>query len=207
MLKYIFIIFLSICGSLFADYQDDLFTEAISEIEMLISAKVDSSSVIIYGNFQGNNGEQFLNHLLTEFTKTKKYSFVNRSDLKKIFYEQVQLSDPIYDTQTQSVRFKTPQWLLEGESSYHQTRHWGKKKAVLKIDMTLSNINYGTNDIIFTKEFSKEWNPPLMFSVLLSILMVIFCRFLVQKFKGYHYVLIYGSGILMLFLYYLWLFL
>ena len=203
--KWLIIFYLFIFFYLSADYKNELYQTAYKEISISINEKVGSSGVFIYGDFMGNDGQNFSKFLFSELTRENQYHFINRENLKKIFYEQISLNDPIYEVQTNQIKFKKPQWIIEGECNYTEKIVWWKKKSYLQIDFSLSNIQNGTNDIIFHKMYTKFWEVPIIYSVLFVILIILFCRSLVQKFKGYYNFLIYFLGLIILAIYFIWL--
>ncbi|HOE91569.1 MAG TPA: hypothetical protein PLV22_06310 [Candidatus Cloacimonadota bacterium] len=207
MRSVLIIIFSFISISLFAQYSESLISEAYDDIVSLMNTMPNESSLILYEEFNGNFGAEFTNVLKAKLSKDKGYSFINEQEQKRLFSEQLKLTDPIYDNMPATPTLQPPKWLLTGEANLLITKKYWKKHYLFNINFTLLNIQNGTNDFIYAKSFKRKWSPPIFITVIIFIAFIGILRYIVYSFKGYYALQVYLSGTLFLIIYLIWVFL
>ncbi|MDX9977143.1 MAG: hypothetical protein RBS16_03835 [Candidatus Cloacimonadales bacterium] len=205
MKKYILFIVLVFLFSLsFGDTINDLFSTASDDLLSTFQNICKKEDVLLYEKFEGNIGESFSKHLFSKLSKEKTCVLVSKEEQKKLFSEQLKLNDPIFEDKYNKPNFKTPQWLLTGYAEHKHYMKRLKNRHVLIIDLTISNIQSGTSEIIINKSYQNEQKPGIVFTLFLLILIIVLCRLVIHIFKGYHVVKTYIVGFLLFFIYVLW---
>ncbi|HPY96284.1 MAG TPA: hypothetical protein PL063_03650 [Candidatus Cloacimonadota bacterium] len=206
-MKYILITVLAFFSiNIFATHHESLISEAYEDIICLMNTMPNEPSLILYEEFYGNFGTEFTKVFKVKLSQDKGYSFINEQEQKRLFSEQLKLSDPIYDNMHESPTLKSPKWLLTGEANLSTTRKYWKKLYLFEVSFSLLNIQNGTNDFIYAKSFKRKWSPPIFITVIIIIGFLGILRYIVFRFKGYYALQVYISGTILLLIYLTWIF-
>lgn len=187
MRNILFAIMLIFTLNVFSMNKEDVYKQAISDVETQMSAVIDSMSTIGFERFKGNDENYFLKNLITELSSKKRYKLVLADDQKKLFSSNLQYSEPIYNEKSQSEpgNFTAPKYIVNGKSNYHEISRLFRKYYMLDLEFKVSDLNKAETVVFFNKEYQIKDQISPFYLIIMIILVLITGRYINHISKGY----------------------
>ncbi len=188
-MKYIIsLIYVMLFSILYADIKMDLFTQATNDFYEYIDININNPETILINPTKDSDMLLFENLFLSIATQKKKFKLIQKEDLKKLFEENIELNEHSFDqTKTPKLgKLIPPNFVLDGVIQYQEKRILLKPVYVLSFNLKINNIENGTTDLVFFKEYQKKWKPSIFLVLMIIAVFYVDLKIFNKLTKAYH---------------------